>query len=47
MREEDHNKDGLNDKIIFEVEADLDTYENVYGVTIILIFDYKLHVSLI
>ncbi|CAH1397242.1 unnamed protein product [Nezara viridula] len=43
VREEDHNKDGLNDKIIFEVEADLDTYENVYAVTVILIFNYKLH----
>lgn len=45
MREEDVNLDGLNDILYFELEALLPGVENVQGVTLMLLFDYKLHVS--
>ncbi|BES89270.1 Transmembrane protein 231 [Nesidiocoris tenuis] len=40
-REEDYNKDGLYDKLFFEVEGAIGDNE-VFEVTIILLFDYKL-----
>lgn len=44
-REEDYNKDGLYDKLFFEVEGAIGDNE-VFEVTIILLFDYKLTVSI-
>lgn len=43
-REEDFNKDGKYDKLFFEVESLVGT-KNVFEVTVVLLFDYKLTVS--
>ncbi|XP_075213807.1 transmembrane protein 231 [Lycorma delicatula] len=43
VREEDYNRDGYNDILHFELEALLENNENVYGITLILLFDYRLY----
>lgn len=47
VREEDSNKDDLIDRLSFETEVIVDPLLNVFGLTVILIFDYKLYVRII
>ena len=42
--ENDPNGDGLKDELVFELSMPLADTEQVYGVTLILIFDYILEV---
>lgn len=42
-REEDSNRDGKNDNFRFSIEVPVLDTENVYGVQLIFIFDYRLY----
>ena len=44
-REEDMNRDGILDDLKFQLDMPMADSEEVLGVTLILIFDYKLRVS--
>lgn len=44
--EEDLNKDGKNDVFHFTLELPLSSKESIYSVQLLLIFDYKLQVSM-
>ena len=43
--EEDNNRDGKKDILNFEIQIPLKDTESIHSVQLILIFDYKLHVS--
>ncbi|RZF46071.1 hypothetical protein LSTR_LSTR004784 [Laodelphax striatellus] len=43
VKEDDINADGFNDVLSFELEALLNNDENVFGLTLILIFEYNLY----
>ena len=45
--EEDLNKDGKNDVFHFTLELPLSSKESIYSVQLLLIFDYKLQVSIL
>ena len=44
-REEDINRDGSNDVLHLQVDMPLYDLEEVIGVQLLIIFDYRLHVS--
>jgi len=44
-REEDINKDGRPDNLLFTLELPLLDTESLLGIKLIMIFDYKLFVS--
>lgn len=44
-KENDNNGDGLNDELEIQIEMPLMDAEKVYGVKLMLIFDYLLTVS--
>ena len=44
-REEDTDRDGRNDVLHLQVDMPLDDLEEVIGVQLILIFDYRFYVS--
>ena len=44
-REDDVNRDGVLDRLKFQLDMPMTDTEEVLGVTLILIFDYRLHVS--
>lgn len=46
-REEDYNKDGKYDELNFQMEIQLKNTEAIFSVKLLLIFDYKLPVSII
>lgn len=41
--EEDENHDGVNDRLVFSLNIPLLSNELVYGTTLLLTFDYRLH----
>ncbi|XP_073986513.1 transmembrane protein 231 [Rhodnius prolixus] len=43
VKEDDYDKDGKKDKLYFEAESLLSATENVYSVTVLLLFNYKLY----
>jgi hypothetical protein len=43
-REEDYNRDGTYDELYFEIQVQLLQNQAVHGVTLFLLFDYKLYV---
>lgn len=45
VREEDINRDGYKDTLYFELESLISENENIYGLTFMLLFDYRLYVS--
>lgn len=46
VKEDDYDKDGKKDKLYFEAESLLSATENIYSVTVLLLFNYKLYVSI-
>ena len=44
-REDDENGDGKSDILYYQMDMPLLDSEQVYGVELLLIFDYKLYVS--
>jgi hypothetical protein len=45
-REEDNNRDGKYDELYFEIQVQLLRNQVAHAVTLFLLFDYKLYVSI-
>ena len=45
--EVDSNRDGKNDWLNIEIQVPLESSEKVHSVQLLLVFDYKLHVSIV
>jgi hypothetical protein len=43
-REEDNNRDGKYDELYFEIQVQLLQNQAAHGVTLFLLFDYRLYV---